>query len=102
MVKIIAALWLACSAGVTAGAAAADVAPNCAGLADVLAAMALKFHEQPLFMGLVTNGARVIVLVNPDLTTWTALVADQHGRACLVASGQSWAAGGAQLKGIEG
>lgn len=66
---------------------------NCAGVADVLAGLSARWSEQTLWQGGATGGVSFTITVNPDGTTWTALMLRPDGLACVVASGSGWTAG---------
>lgn len=68
-------------------------AAQCAGLADVLAGLAARWSEQVLWQGGAQGGTSFAITVNPDGTTWTALMLRPDGMACVVASGAGWTAG---------
>lgn len=68
-------------------------AGQCAGLADVMAGLATRYGERALWQGGAGDGVSFTVTVNPDGTTWTALMLRADGLACIVASGSGWTAG---------
>jgi hypothetical protein len=70
-------------------------AAQCAGLADVLAGLSVCWSEQVLWQGGAEGGVSFSITVNPDGTTWTALMLRPDGLACVVASGSGWTAGAA-------
>jgi hypothetical protein len=63
---------------------------NCGGYADIAAALAERWGEHIVFQGPTENGQSVVeIFAKPD-GTWTALIVNGHGLACIVASGQTW------------
>ncbi|QYK42849.1 MAG: hypothetical protein KF887_07035 [Paracoccaceae bacterium] len=70
----------------------AEAQAQCAPLDAVEAQLRDRYGEQLLFDGRAANGHAMAVLVNPDGTTWTALVVRPDGIACMMASGTGWAA----------
>lgn len=79
-----------------AAAARAEPAVPCAGVADVLARLEVRFGELTIWQGLTADGQfRMLITAQPSGGSWTALVQRPDGAACLIASGESWAPGGA-------
>lgn len=76
-----------------AAAGRAQAQAQCAGLADVLAGLSARWSEQVLWQGGAQGGTSFAITVNPDGTTWTALMLRPDGLACVVASGTGWTAG---------
>lgn len=68
-------------------------AAQCAGVVDVLAGLSTRWSEQTLWQGGAQGGVSFTITVNPDGTTWTALMLRPDGMACVVASGSGWTAG---------
>lgn len=66
---------------------------QCGGVADLLAQLGNRYHEQQLFIGQMGQGANLIITANPSQTSWTALVVSLDGRACIAAIGADWRAG---------
>ena len=75
--------------GALALCAAPAVAAPCAPRAEVVKALASKFNEKPLGMGLSQSGALVVIFTSPA-GTWTAATVSAAGQACVVGSGDSW------------
>lgn len=63
--------------------------PECASLSDALAALALKYQEQPRVTGLTSCGALMIITAAGG-GGWSVLLVSPDGRACMVASGASF------------
>lgn len=61
---------------------------QCGPAADVVAALVTKFGEAPIFSG-DTGESRMIMMVNRDTGTWTALTL-QGGQAFIRAAGNSF------------
>ena len=92
MKAILAALILAPLLALAAviGPSPATAQAQCAGLADVLARLSTRWQESALWTGARDDGRSVTITVAPDGGTWTVLLVDPSGTACLVASGSSW------------
>lgn len=67
----------------------AKAATQCAPEVAVLEGLATKFGETPIFSGATESDSRIVMTVNPDTGTWTALTL-QGGLACIRASGLSF------------
>jgi hypothetical protein len=84
MLKTIAAIVLATAAPALAQS-------NCAPLDAVNERLMEGYGEQLRTMGLSENGQTVVSqYVNEETGTWTIVVIQPSGIACLVASGQDW------------
>lgn len=70
----------------------AEAQARCIPHAAAIEQLADKHGEQLLFSGVAANGHRLELFVNPDGTTWTAVVIPGEGVACPLASGTGWAA----------
>ncbi len=86
MIKFITACTLAV---VTPFTAVADQA-ICGQRDKVIASLSAKYHEQPVAVGVTSNGGIIEVLKSPDGDTWSILFTYPSGPTCFVASGQSW------------
>lgn len=64
--------------------------PVCGDRAKVIASLAAKYSEEPVAVGVTSNGGVIEVLKAPDGQTWTILFTYPMGPSCLVASGESW------------
>jgi hypothetical protein len=51
--------------------------------------LAKKHQEQPTSIGLASNGSMVEVLTS-ETGTWTIIVTQPNGTACVVAAGEAW------------
>jgi hypothetical protein len=56
---------------------------------DVLKQLSSQFEENPVAMGLATDGSVVEVLAASS-GSWTILVTKPTGVSCVVASGEAW------------
>ena len=81
-------LALAALAMAPAGPAAAQ--PACAPAAAMAARLADRCGERLLFSGAAPGGARLAIHAHPDGTSWSAVIVDPRGLACLVASAAGW------------
>ena len=80
---VLAAVSLFSSAGVASAAAPC-------GSHDALAkSLTTKFKEARRIMGVVNANAVMEIFMSPQ-GTWTVLVTDTTGTACVIASGQDW------------
>lgn len=77
------ALWL----GI--GSALAQQVP-CALRANVLSHLKSKYEETPVAIGLTNDGGLVELITADDGKTWTLIVTNPNGMACLIATGESW------------
>jgi hypothetical protein len=77
-------------AAVLAGAALAQAPAACGPRAAVLRALVDNYGEAPVAMGLTADGRLVEILATPDGATWTALLSEAGGEACVVAVGRHW------------
>jgi hypothetical protein len=55
---------------------------------DMAASLASTWGESQQFVGMDTRGLVNVLFVNPETLTWTALVVDATGKACVAASGE--------------
>ena len=58
----------------------------------VLGHLATKYREAPVAIGVTSAGGLVEVLSTGDGNTWTIIVSNPNGVACLVAAGEGWRA----------
>lgn len=68
-----------------AGAAGAVCAPR----DQMVERLLERFQETPEGMGLDAD-ARVVELWSSDAGSWSLVVTDARGRACIVAAGEAW------------
>ena len=63
--------------------------PRCAPHADMLSVLAKKYSETPQAIGIV-NGDHVIEVLSSKGGTFTILVTQPNGMACILAAGQDF------------
>jgi hypothetical protein len=63
----------------------------CFSLSDLTKAARDKWTEHPAAAGVVANGVSRVVVFASERGTFTLAVVDQHGRACVVMTGDGWA-----------
>jgi hypothetical protein len=73
----------------SATSVAAQDAPKCGGFADLAAALAKDFGEAQRFVGIDGRGLMIVMTLNAETGSWTALQVEAGGRACMVAAGMS-------------
>ncbi len=82
------------AAGVILGTAlfptAATAQQVCNERDSVLSALAKKYQEQPVAIGVTDTGGLVEVLATADGKTWTIILTTPRGMSCLLASGEGW------------
>ena len=85
-------LALALTALMSAAPALADApaGPVCDARKEVLGHLAGKYSENPVALGLATNGGVVELLTAGDGKTWTIVITLPNGQTCLVAAGENW------------
>ncbi len=79
------------------GATAQEQAPTqarqqCDDRANVIGHLAAKYQEAPVAIGVTSAGGLVEVLSTGDGNTWTIIVSNPNGIACLLAAGEGWRA----------
>ena len=73
----------------------AQPAPQCGSFAELLARMKQQFGEAEIWSGTIqSGGGQMSITVNPEGSTWTAIIVNPSGLACLVTAGPAWATGG--------
>ena len=60
---------------------------QCGGYADAVAHLSTAYGESIVVRGIDGAGAVVEMFANPDTGTWTALIVQPDGTACMVAAG---------------
>jgi hypothetical protein len=73
--------------------------PVCGDRSKVIDSLSAKYSEEPVAVGVTSNGGVIEVLKEPDGQTWTILFTYPSGASCLVASGYAWQELEAKLKG---
>ncbi|MCC4238739.1 hypothetical protein [Thalassospira povalilytica] len=89
---------------VMAGAVAVGIpetqaSPVCGDRSKVIDSLSAKYSEEPVAVGVTSNGGVIEVLKAPDGQTWTILFTYPSGPSCLVASGEAWQDLEAKIKG---
>lgn len=85
--------WLACATfllpwGVLP--ATARNAPACAERGVIAAQLGQLFGERPQAIGLGAGGRVVELFASPETGTWTIVITEPSGTACMVASGEAF------------
>jgi hypothetical protein len=80
----------------------AQAQPQCAPVDDVIAGLAKGYAETIRGRGIAGNGNDMLLFTDPEGDTWTLIVLQPDGTACLVASGAAWETLAAVPPGIEG
>jgi cyanophycinase-like exopeptidase len=62
----------------------------CETRANLIAALAERYREIPVALGVTSAGSLVEVLQNAAGETWTIIVTSPQGMSCLVFSGDGW------------
>ncbi|WP_033068771.1 hypothetical protein [Thalassospira australica] len=68
----------------------AMASPVCGDRSKVIDSLSAKYSEEPVAVGVTSNGGVIEVLKAPDGQTWTILFTYPSGPSCLVASGEAW------------
>ncbi|RCK43502.1 MULTISPECIES: hypothetical protein [Thalassospira] len=68
----------------------ASASPVCGDRSKVIDSLSAKYSEEPVAVGVTSNGGVIEVLKAPDGQTWTILFTYPSGPSCLVASGEAW------------
>ena len=61
----------------------------CGPRGDVVAGLKQKYAEEPVSMGLASNGT-VIEVFASEAGTWTILMTHPNGLSCLLTAGENW------------
>jgi hypothetical protein len=62
----------------------------CGQRSDLLAALADQYHEEPVGIGLASNGGLIELLTDEAGKTWTLIITAPNGSSCVLAEGQDW------------
>ncbi len=62
----------------------------CSSRADLLKRLGQVYSEDPVALGIATNGGMLEVLSTKNGSTWTIIITMPDGRSCMFASGESW------------
>ncbi|MDG2270583.1 MAG: hypothetical protein P8M28_09250 [Alphaproteobacteria bacterium] len=69
---------------------AAQPNPSCTDRNAAVTHLAKKYQEQPVAIGLASNGGVFEVLTNDAGSTWSIIVTMSDGTSCMVAAGEHW------------
>lgn len=67
----------------------AESQPTCGMYKDILEWFRLSYGEEPVSIGLASNGS-VIQVLRSEEGTWTIVMVQPNGIACLMAAGEGW------------
>ncbi len=81
---------LALLAGACGAPAYAQTPPSCSTHEAIAAGLLAQYQETPVSIGVTSNGRLVEVFASPDGSTWTVVVTQPGGQACVTASGENW------------
>jgi hypothetical protein len=62
---------------------------KCGAYPEMAAELVNKYGEAMRFVGLDSNGLVTVLFFNPETSSWTALIVEPSGRACMVAAGMN-------------
>lgn len=87
--------YLAVAMGVVASSSAVaedgrSMPPGCDTFRSVESQLAEKHRETPAAIGLSADGSLLTIFATPDGKTWTAILTDANGVACVVDEGRNW------------
>jgi hypothetical protein len=69
---------------------AAQPHPSCTDRTAAVTHLAKKYKEQPVAIGLASNGSIFEVLTNDAGSTWSIIVTMPDGTSCMIAAGEHW------------
>jgi hypothetical protein len=87
-------------AAIAATPAAADESMACGKRDEMLGHLSGKYQEEPVAMGLATNGSLVEILASDSGNSFTIVYTTPDGRTCMMAAGSNWEMVTQQLAGI--
>lgn len=90
ILKTCAILPLALTTLTISSANAQGVPSRCGLHAAIVDTLSKKYGETPRGIGLVSNQGVMQVFVSQEKGTWTIVVTNPHGKACLLAAGKGW------------
>ena len=85
---------------VAATPAAADESMACGKRDEMLGHLSGKYQEEPVAMGLATNGSLVEILASDTGNSFTIVYTTPDGQTCMMAAGSNWEMVKQQLAGI--
>ena len=71
-------------------ASAAGGSPLCGSRPDLLKELSKRYSEEPVAVGLSSNGSLIEVLTSDSGSTWTIMISQPNGSSCLIAAGEGW------------
>ncbi|MEN8197348.1 MAG: hypothetical protein ABFS30_12680 [Pseudomonadota bacterium] len=77
-------------AATTVAPAAADESMACGKRNEMLGHLSGKYSEEPVAMGLATNGSLVEVLASSAGSSFTIVYTTPDGLTCMMAAGSNW------------
>ena len=60
---------------------------KCGQYPEMAAELGTKYGEAMRFVGLDSNGLVTVLFLNAETSSWTALIVDPTGKACMVSAG---------------
>lgn len=72
--------------------AAPATGPQCGPYAVAKIALEQRYGETRAWLGRVNDEAVVEIVANPDTGSWTMMIVNPAGVACIVSSGDAWEA----------
>lgn len=102
MIRLLPALFaLPLLASIAVAPAAAEESMACGKRDEMLGHLAGKYQEEPVAMGLSTNGSVVEVLASNAGNSFTIIYTTADGLTCMMAAGSNWETVKQQLAGIQ-
>lgn len=85
-------VFLGVMAGITLGASVANAQQACLDHEELVTVLATNFGEVRVGVGLAGEEGAFLgeMFVNPTSSTWTVVVSNTAGMACIVAAGTNW------------
>ena len=62
----------------------------CGDRASLVAELAERYAEKRAAMGMTGKGMMLEILASPDGATWSLIITDPNGVACIVEAGEGW------------
>jgi hypothetical protein len=62
----------------------------CGSRTQLLDQLSKRYKEEPVALGVTSNGSLVEVLTSDQGSTWTIMISQRNGASCLVAVGEGW------------
>lgn len=102
MIRLLPALFaLPLLASIAVAPTAAEESMACGKRDEMLGHLAGKYQEEPVAMGLSTNGSVVEVLASNAGNNFTIIYTTADGLTCMMAAGSNWETVKQQLAGIQ-